>query len=87
MSESNAGHFCCFVDPPGDKVVMHVLVHEEHDGSPWPQSHDLWHYALVQRQEPATVNHPPLLPSHGYWTVNTYPSSLYTLAITLAVPL
>ena len=57
--------FGSFVMPPGDEVVMHVLVHEEHDGSPRPQSHDLWHNALVQRQEPATVNHPPLAPLHG----------------------
>ena len=43
---------------------MHVLVHQEHDRSPRPKSHDLWHYAFVEREEPGTVNHPPPLPSH-----------------------
>ena len=59
-------HFVRFEDvvvlvwvPPGDEVVMHVLVHQEHYRPPRPQSHDLWHYPLVKRQEPAKVNHPP----------------------------
>ena len=48
---------CFYEEKPLGEIIMHVLVDQEHDGPPRTKSHDLRHYALVERQEPATVNH------------------------------
>ena len=82
---------CFYEEKPLGKIIMHVLVDQEHDGPPRTKSHDLRHYALVERQEPATVNHGdlcsqvnrhlPFLPVHPCDHPSSSPVNLFPLRL------
>ena len=82
---------CFYEEKPLGQIIMHVLVDQEHDGPPRTKSHDLRHYALVERQEPATVNHgdlssqvnrhSPFLPVHPCDHPSSSPVNLFPLRL------